>query len=146
MKPSLSFTALMLVALIGLSGPAAADLISERGDLPIPVTEPAPKMLKYINNKENIPREFEEQPPLVPHTSENHPINLSENKCLHCHMKEPGEEEAKSVEMSESHFVDRDGNKLDHPAGSRYFCNQCHVPQVDAKPLVESTFKSAAAE
>ncbi|MCB1961304.1 MAG: nitrate reductase cytochrome c-type subunit, partial [Rhodocyclaceae bacterium] len=25
----------------------------------------------------------------------------------------------------------------------RYFCNQCHVPQFDAKPLVENTFKKA---
>ena len=23
----------------------------------------------------------------------------------------------------------------------RYFCNQCHVPQSDAKPLVGNTFK-----
>lgn len=145
MKPSLSFSAVLCVALIGLAGPSSAGLTSERGDLPIPVTEPAPEMLKYINDKENIPREFEDQPPLIPHPSEQHPINLSENKCLHCHMKEPGAEEAKSVEMSESHFIDRDGNKLDHPAGRRYFCTQCHVPQVDAEPLVESTFKSTDA-
>ncbi len=45
--------------------------------------------------------------------------------------------------MSESHFLDRNGNKLERPAGSRYFCNQCHVPQADAKPLVENSFQSA---
>ncbi|BAN97353.1 hypothetical protein E05_25870 [Plautia stali symbiont] len=25
----------------------------------------------------------------------------------------------------------------------RYFCLQCHVPQTDAKPVVENTFKPA---
>jgi cytochrome c-type protein NapB len=59
-------------------------------------------------------------------------------------MKQPGKDEAKSVEMSESHFIDRDGNKLDKPAGARHFCTQCHVPQVDAPPLVGSSFTSVS--
>ncbi|EEZ41609.1 putative periplasmic nitrate reductase,cytochrome c-type protein [Photobacterium damselae subsp. damselae CIP 102761] len=28
---------------------------------------------------------------------------------------------------------------------SRYFCQQCHVPQVDAKPLVGNQFKRVEA-
>ena len=28
--------------------------------------------------------------------------------------------------------------------GRRYFCNQCHVAQADAKPLVENTFRASA--
>ncbi|MCB1773593.1 MAG: nitrate reductase cytochrome c-type subunit, partial [Gammaproteobacteria bacterium] len=51
---------------------------------------------------------------------------------------------AKSVEMSEAHFTDRNGNKLEKPAGGRHFCNQCHVPQVDAPPLVGTTFQSVS--
>ena len=27
----------------------------------------------------------------------------------------------------------------------RYFCTQCHVPQADAQPLVENTFKPVTA-
>jgi cytochrome c-type protein NapB len=59
-------------------------------------------------------------------------------------MKQEGKEEAKSVEMGESHFVDRNGNKLAKPTAARYFCNQCHVPQYDAKPLVANEFKPVA--
>ncbi len=34
------------------------------------------------------------------------------------------------------------GQELEHRP-RRYFCTQCHVPQTDAKPLVENTFKRA---
>ncbi len=143
MKPSLTLLALLVTGQAGLAGQVLAGVVSLRGDLPIPVTEPAPEPYKYINNKENIPRNFEQQPPLVPHTNEKYAINLKENGCLECHMKGPEEDEAKSVEMSESHFTDRNGSKLVWPAGSRYFCNQCHVPQADAKVLVENRFQPA---
>jgi cytochrome c-type protein NapB len=134
----------LLVCLVGLASQAVADISSLRGVSEIPVTEPAPELQKFINDKENIARTFEEQPPLVPHDNEKYTITLKENKCLDCHVKQPGKEQAKSVEMSESHFLDRDGNKLDKPSSRRYFCNQCHVPQIDAEPLVGSTFKSAS--
>ena len=144
MKPSLTLLALLVAGQAGLAGQVLAGVLSLRGALPILVTEPAPEPHKYINDKENIPRNFEQQPPLVPHTNEKYAINLKENGCLECHMKGPEEDEAKSVAMSESHFIDLKGNKLQRPAGSRYFCNQCHVPQVDAQPLVENRFQSAA--
>ncbi|OAD21154.1 periplasmiC nitrate reductase, diheme cytochrome c subunit, partial [Candidatus Thiomargarita nelsonii] len=32
-------------------------------------------------------------------------------------------------------------NELANIAPLRYFCTQCHAPQVDAKPLVENTFQ-----
>jgi cytochrome c-type protein NapB len=150
MKPSTALLALALAGLTGLAVPPglAAPIDSLRGDLPITATEPAPALFKYINDKENIPRNFEEQPPLVPHTTEKYPINLTENGCLKCHMEgaAPGEDEdedSKSVPMSESHYVDRNGVKQDKPVGSRHFCTQCHVPQADAEPLVENTFQAA---
>jgi cytochrome c-type protein NapB len=40
------------------------------------------------------------------------------------------------VAVSVSHYMDRDGNFLAEISPRRYFCEQCHVPQVDAKPLV----------
>lgn len=147
MKPSTLFSSLLLVCLIGLAGQvSAADaaLASLRGMAEVTATEPPPELRDYINDKENVARNFEEQPPLVPHEVDKYTINLTENKCLDCHMKQPGKDKAKSVEMSEAHFTDRNGNKLDHPSGSRHFCNQCHVPQIDAKPLVDSTFRSVA--
>ena len=36
--------------------------------------------------------------------------------------------------------MDRDGNFLAEISPRRYFCNQCHVTQKDAKPLVDNTF------
>ncbi len=142
MKRSTFFVSFLLFCLAGVTGQAVADVSSLRGVPEIPVTGEAPEMQEFINDKENIARTFKQQPPLVPHDNEKYTISLTENKCLECHMKQPGKAEAKSVEMGESHFVDRDGNKLDHPSSRRYFCNQCHVPQIDAQPLVGTTFTS----
>jgi len=131
----------LLACLVGLTSQAIADISSLRGASDIPATNASPELMKFIKDKENVARTFEEQPPVVPHESEKYTINLKENKCLECHMKQPGKDEAKSVEMSESHFINRKGEKLDKPAGARHFCTQCHVPQVDAQPLVGSNFR-----
>ena len=143
MKRSVYLVFLFSVFLAGLAGQATAEIASLRGAAAIPGGEPPPpEMERFINDKENIDRTFKQQPPLIPHRNDEYTINLKENKCLDCHMKQPGKDKAKSVEMGESHFVDRDGKKLDHPAGSRHFCTQCHVPQIDAQPLVGNTFTS----
>jgi cytochrome c-type protein NapB len=133
----------LLACLVGLTSQAIADISSLRGASEIPATNASPELMKFVKDKENVARTFEEQPPVVPHESEKYTINLKENKCLECHMKQPGKDEAKSVEMSESHFINRKGEKLDKPAGARHFCTQCHVPQVDAPPLVGSDFQAA---
>ena len=142
MKRSIFVGSFLLLCLAGCAGGAAADVSSLRGVPEIPATGDAPEMQRFINDKENIARTFKQQPPLVPHDNEKYTISLKENKCLECHMKQPGKDEAKSVLMGESHFIDRNGNKLDQPSAARYFCNQCHVPQIDAQPLVGSTFTS----
>jgi len=43
--------------------------------------------------------------------------------------------------LGESHFLTRDGKKLDHVSSRRYFCTQCHAPQLEANPLVKNEFK-----
>ncbi len=146
MKPSVSFLAILLAGFTLTAGPVLADAMAVASASAILATETPPDLLRYVVDKEEIPRNFEQQPPLIPHTSESKEISLRENKCLHCHMKQPGEKQAQSKEMSESHFIDRNGKKLTHPASNRYFCPQCHVPQVNAKPLVESNFKPLAAK
>lgn len=145
MKSSKYLSAILLCAFVGLAAQSFAEL-QPLGGARVGSTLDAPELPRFINDKDNIPRTFEQQPPLTPHINDRYPINLQENKCLECHMKQPGKDEAKSVVMSDSHFVDRNGNKLDHPAGSRYFCNQCHVPQIDAEPLVGNDFRSVASE
>jgi len=120
----------------------SAELSSLRTES-VPTTVEAPKLMRFIKDKENVDRTFKEQPPVVPHETEKYAINLKENGCLECHVKQPGKDEAKSVEISESHYIDRNGNKLDTLAGGRHFCTQCHVPQIDAPPLVDSSFQAA---
>ena len=136
-------TLIVFVLVTFVAGQASAEVTSLRGGAEVPAMIQAPALLKYIKDKENVARTLEEQPPVVPHENEKYAINLKQNKCLDCHLKQEGKDEAKSVEMPESHFVDRSGNKLDKPAGNRYFCTQCHVPQMDLAPLVELNFQAA---
>ena len=111
------------------------------GHTGIPDASVAPVKARVINDKENIDRTFEEQPPLIPHKVAKYTINLTENKCMECHSKEKAKEKDAS-EVSESHYETSDGTKLDTLAARRYFCNQCHVPQIDAEPLIANDFTS----
>ena len=45
--------------------------------------------------------------------------------------------------LSMTHYVSRDGVQTDDVAPRRWFCNQCHVPQVNAPELVQNTFKGS---
>lgn len=119
-----------------------ADVSSLRGEASIDAEPQPPKLERYINDKEPIKRNFAQQPPLIPHTVDRYTISRDENKCLDCHVKQPGKDESKAVEIGASHFVDREGHKLSQMAGNRQFCLLCHVPQIDAEPLVESSFTS----
>lgn len=88
-----------------------------------------------------IIRTFSTQPPVIPHATTNFDdINLEENQCLACHGPEKYKEK-KAVKIGDSHFYDRDGNKLTEVSSRRHNCVQCHVPQVDAPPLVDNTFQ-----
>jgi cytochrome c-type protein NapB len=42
--------------------------------------------------------------------------------------------------VSITHFMDRDAQFRASISPRRYFCNQCHVPQRDVKPLVANEF------
>jgi cytochrome c-type protein NapB len=84
-----------------------------------------------------IPRTFDHQPPLVPHTVTEYEITAAKNDCLECH----GTADSGAPALHASHYLDRDNKKSDKVAAQWYFCNQCHVGQVDAKPLVENTFQ-----
>lgn len=87
-------------------------------------------------------RAYRQQPPLIPHKVEGYQVTTSNNACITCH-DWPGNIEYKAPKVSETHYVDRDGVRLDRISGSRYFCQQCHVPQVNAKPLVKNLFEDA---
>ncbi|MCK5727306.1 MAG: nitrate reductase cytochrome c-type subunit [Thiotrichaceae bacterium] len=87
-----------------------------------------------------IARNYFQQPPLVPHRIRGYKITINNNKCMSCHSWK-NYKKARATKVSQTHFADRDGNAQSTLAARRYFCNQCHVPQVDAKPLIENSFK-----
>ncbi|VAX09114.1 Nitrate reductase cytochrome c550-type subunit [hydrothermal vent metagenome] len=95
---------------------------------------------KWQRDRDPIERDYVQQPPLIPHSTKGYKINIKFNKCLTCHSW-ANYKEAGATKISQTHFSDRDENVLANIAPRRYFCVQCHVPQVDAKPLVENTFE-----
>ncbi len=86
-------------------------------------------------------RSYREAPPLVPHAVDKYQIDIKNNECLKCH-DWPQYIEENAPKVSETHYRDRDGNPTTGISGGRWFCNQCHAPQFDAEPLVESTFRN----
>ncbi len=88
-----------------------------------------------------LPRDFVQQPPLIPHKIEDYQITMNVNKCLTCHSW-TNYQQAKATKISPTHFKDRDGIELANVSARRYFCTQCHVPQTDEPALVENSFKS----
>ena len=89
-----------------------------------------------------IDRDYVQQPPLIPHDVSKYEISTNFNKCMDCHSA------ARYVEMNTtrvppSHFKTRTGQELSNLSPSRYFCTQCHVPQVDARPLVNNAYQSS---
>lgn len=87
-----------------------------------------------------IARNYFQQPPLIPHRIREYKITVRNNKCMTCHSWK-NYKKAKATKVSQTHFEDRDGNAQSTLAARRYFCTQCHVPQVDTKPLIENSFK-----
>ncbi len=90
-----------------------------------------------------LPRDFVQQPPLVPHSNEGYTITKEFNKCLDCHSWARSRE-MNATKISITHFRTREGAELSSVSPKHYFCDQCHVPQSDARPLVGNTFKPGA--
>ncbi|GLX79647.1 periplasmic nitrate reductase, electron transfer subunit [Thalassotalea insulae] len=94
---------------------------------------------RVINKDVKQARNYPMQPPVIPHKIRNYEINLNSNKCMSCHNR-TRTEESQAPMVSVTHYMDRDGNFLAEISPRRYFCNQCHAPQTDAKTLVENDF------
>jgi len=80
------------------------------------------------------------QPPLIPHQIRNYELSTNANKCLSCHSFKNARESG-ATKISVTHYATREGQVLSDVSPRRYFCLQCHVPQVAADPLIENTFK-----
>jgi len=132
---------MVLVNWMGLSQFALAEhVVSLRGHNALDDASRAPEQKNWQKDGEPIVRDYVQQPPLILHQTTGYKINQKFNKCLTCHSW-ANYKEAGATKISQTHFEDRDENVLAKVSARRYFCTQCHVPQVNAKPLVENTFE-----
>ncbi|WP_265947582.1 nitrate reductase cytochrome c-type subunit [Dechloromonas sp. A34] len=139
--PALVLAAAVLLS--GVSGVGAQEkLVNEIGNVTIEGNSKV-DMFRPEKDQETIPRNFQKQPPLIPHSIKGYNITQNFNKCMDCHSKERADETG-ATKVAKSHYLDREDKKQSNISPRRYFCMQCHVPQFDAKPLVANTYKPAA--
>ncbi len=131
----------LLIAAPGMAQ-TPGPLKSLGGELVLDRDNTVPDVEKMQAPAGGFPRAYRQQPPLIPHKVDGYQIAATNNACLTCH-DWPGNTQYKAPKVSETHYVDRQGVRLDKVAGTRYFCLQCHVPQADAKPLVKNVFEDA---
>lgn len=105
--------------------------------------DPAFDHYRWEKDRKPLQRQFVQQPPLIPHTTKGYLITKEFNKCLDCHSWDRTSDTG-ATKISITHFKTRGGTELTNVSPRRYFCQQCHVPQTDAKPLVGNTFQPAA--
>ena len=143
MSSKQSFVLGLLVASALAFGAAAQDgVVSLRGDTPLTESSAAPDVKRQNTDAGKFARAYRQQPPLIPHKIDKYQIDLKVNQCMRCH-DWPYNVDEGAPKISETHYVNRDGIALDRVTPSRWFCNQCHVPQAQARALVRNTFRSA---
>ena len=140
-----------VLVLLGVVATATAQIKDElvnnggvkslRGISELDETRPADKHKRVLKDREVVERNYVHQPPVIPHQVRGYKVDLNSNKCMACHgwkyVKEVG-----ATKVSPTHFETREGMILSDMSPRRYFCLQCHVPQVDAKPLVKNDFQA----
>ena len=135
---------LRIIAVVALMSVTSTALLAQafsglRGTTPLDQEGPADPMTPQQNTSVREPRNYPEQPPLIPHSTEGYEVSIHANKCLSCHARSrTGESQAPMVSIT--HFSDRDGQFLASISPRRYFCTQCHVPQHDVRVPVENDF------
>jgi len=134
--------AALTLALVLAAAPALAQPVVDamRGATPILQATQPPRMANEVNDDIRQPRNFAQQPPVIPHRVNGYQIDKNFNKCLDCHAHTKTLF-SQAVPVSLTHFVGRDGQRLGQVSTRRYFCLQCHVPQEAMKPLVGNSFQ-----
>ena len=132
------FPLFLLVFVFACSTTSGKEVKSLRGDADIPAASNPPVGMDWKPEDASVARTFEHQPPLIPHAVNEYNITTAQNDCLDCH----GVPDSGAPKPYKSHYSDRDGKATEQVSGLWYFCTQCHVGQVEAKPLVENTFKA----
>jgi cytochrome c-type protein NapB len=120
--------------------PAGAGLDAIRRGADIDKEIAPPPMARVENNDIKRNRAYPMQPPTIPHTIDNYQIDRNSNRCMLCHAR-ANADKFQAPPVSVTHYMDRDDQFLATISPRRYFCNQCHVVQTDAQPLVANGFK-----
>jgi nitrate reductase (cytochrome), electron transfer subunit len=134
-----------LLVLAVMSATASTSLIAQtvssglRGSTPLNEEGPAAPIAPLRNSAERETRNYPEQPPVIPHTTEGYQIDMNGNKCLSCHAR-ARTSESQAPMVSITHFMDRDGQFLASVSPRRFFCTECHVPQSVVTPPVTNDF------
>lgn len=144
-KPIVGSLAGLLILGLTIAGTDSAGqdkgVQSLRGATSLEQTEKAPELKKLQTGRRFI-RAYRQQPPLIPHAIDKYQIDLKVNQCMRCH-DWPRNVEENAPKISETHYVNRNGVALDRVTASRWFCNQCHVPQAQARALVPNKFQNS---
>ena len=128
----------------GVKAPKPTTLDPTRGNVPIPEKSKPPRLGNNVNDDNRLPRNYAQQPPVIPHRVDGYQIDKNFNKCMDCHAR--GKTEfSRAVPVSETHYFDRNGKELPHVSTRRYFCMQCHVAQDAVQPLVGNSFRGLEA-
>lgn len=125
-----------------ITSQATAQTVKSVRGVDVSAAEPPPGEFRLLPDGPPIPRDYVQQPPMVPHKTEGYEVSLNFNKCMDCHSWSRHRTEG-ATKVSLTHFRDRDGGELSNISPRRYFCMQCHVPMTDARPLVENHFQPA---
>ncbi len=127
---------LLLLPMLVIAGQDIATMRSTN----LLVEPEAPRLENEENKDLKRKRSYPMQPPTIPHKVAGYRVDLNSNKCLSCHSRRRVAE-TQAPMVSVTHYMDRDGNFLAEVSPRRYFCNQCHVPQMEVRPLVDNTFQ-----
>lgn len=121
-------------------GQAGRQLDAIRRGVPVDQEANAPLMARVENADLKRVRAYPMQPPTIPHAIDGYEVDKNTNRCMLCHAR-ANAEKFQAPPVSVTHYMDRDAQFLATISPRRYFCNQCHVVQTDARPLVANTFQ-----
>jgi cytochrome c-type protein NapB len=138
--PSLALSLTLLAVGPALAADVTTVVDPQRKDLALDAGSAPVERRQVEVVQGGIARSYKEQPPMIPHAIEKYEISLRLNGCLKCHSEETYQAE-KAPKLGDSHYLDRDGKKLDKLSMRRYFCTQCHAPQLEGTPLVDNAFQ-----
>ena len=138
--------ALAIAAALGLfAGTLAAQHDPLRPSASFEQEPKTPPLVNAENDDRKRVRSYAMQPPTIPHKTDNYQVDKNANKCMTCHARtRAGETQATPISIT--HYQDRDGNFLADVSPRRYFCEQCHVVQMDGvAPAVKNRFRDVEA-